>query len=368
MNEICNIMHIMNIKFDIRWICHGKETREIEPVFFELLKAIRETGSLRSAAMQINISYRHAWGMVRYWTSVISKPIVILEKGRGATLSPVGEKLLWAEQLVKSRATPILNDITTELDRELSVILQHQQKSKPVVRINASHGLAIAELQSLYSESSAFNVDFHFKGSLESLRELANSRCEIAGFHFPVSEISEKLAPLYLQWLSEDKHLLLHVSTRQQGLMIQKNNPHKIRNLQSLAKRSVRFVNRQPESGTRTIFDELLKKENIDKSGINGYQDEEFTHIAVAALVASGAANAGFGIKAAAAKFNLEFIPIITESYLLAIDRKTPGSIINELIKILKSRRFKSRVNTLPGYDVKKAGEEITFDEVFGNK
>ena len=356
----------MNLNFDIRWICGGNEKREIEPVFFELLKAIRETGSLRSAAEKTGISYRHAWGLIRYWTTAISKPVVILEKGRGATLSTIGEKLLWAEQLVKTRAAPILNEITVELDRELGVIL-HQQKTTPPLRINASHGLAIAELQALCARSKLFKTDFHYRGSLESLRELANSRCEIAGFHFPIGDISTNLAPLYLQWLSDDKHFLLHVSTRQQGLMIQKNNPRKIKNLRSLTKRSVRFVNRQPESGTRTIFDELLKNENISNSEISGYHDEEFTHIAVAAMIASGAANAGFGIEAAASKFGLDFIPVITESYLLAIDRRIPESIVRELKKILKSGKFKNRVNSLPGYDVKFAGKDMTFEEVFGN-
>ena len=357
----------MKLNFDIRWIYNGREIREIEPVFFELLKAIRETGSLRSAAEKTEISYRHAWGIIRYWTTAFSKPIVILEKGRGATLSVIGEKLLWAERLVKSRASPILNEITAELDRELSVILQ-QQKRIHSIRINASHGLAIAELLALCADSKTIDTDFHFKGSLESLRELANSRCEIAGFHFPISDISANLAPLYLQWLSEEKHLLINVSTRQQGLMIQKNNPHKIKNLRSLTRRSVRFVNRQPESGTRTIFDELLKNENINKTEINGYKDEEFTHIAVAALVASGAANAGFGIKAAASRFGLDFIPIIKESYLLAIDQRTPESIIKELKKILISRKFKSRVNLLPGYDVKSSGKLVAFEEIFHTK
>jgi len=147
--------------------------------------------------------------------------------------------------------------------------------------------------------------------------------------------------------------------------MTAKNNPHKISNLNSLSRRSVRFVNRQPESGTRTIFDELLKQEGLSKSSISGYLDEEFTHIAVAAMVASGAVDAGFGIKAAANKFGLNFIPVVTETYVLAIDRQIPMAIITELKRILKSRKFKTRVNTMPGYNVKQAGEELTFAKLF---
>jgi molybdate transport repressor ModE-like protein len=356
----------VKFNFEIRWCFNGRHPEGIDPGLFRLLREIRKNGSLRSAAAVMNISYRHAWGLIRHWTARISRPIVTLEKGRGAKLTSVGEKLLWAEQLIISRLTPELNNLAVEINNELATLIDTNRKQE-TLRINASHGLAMAHLQTLLSESKIFDLDFHFRGSLESLRELASLRCDIAGFHFPVNEISINLAPLYLQWLSAEKHLLVHVSRRQQGLMIQKNNPLKIKNLHSLVRRSVKFVNRQPESGTRTIFDELLKKENIRKSGISGYQDEEFTHVAVAAMVASGAANAGFGIEAAAAKFGLDFIPVITESYLLAVDRKNPETTIRELIKILKSRKFRSGVAGLPGYDARLAGEIVTFNDVFDN-
>jgi len=342
----------------------GSDAEEVDPVFFALLKAIRTTGSLRSAAENTNISYRHAWGLIQRWSNRISKPVVTLEKGRGAKLTAIGEKLLWSEQLIISRLSPELQNLSKELNRELNALID--VKSKPEkIRINASHGLAVAQLQSLCAESAVFEMDFHFRGSLESLRELANSRCDIAGFHFPAGEISQELAPLYLQWLSEDKHMLLHISTRQQGLMTKMKNPHRVTDLKSLTRRSVKFVNRQPESGTRTIFDALLKREGISKSAINGYYNEEFTHVAVAAMVASGAADAGFGIKAAASKFDLNFIPVISETYVFAIDRSIADNVIVELKNILKSRKFRQRVNKLPGYDIKLAGEEIWFEELF---
>lgn len=354
----------MKFGLDIRWKFLGRDVQEIDPVLFTLLKAIQTTGSLRSAAIENGISYRHAWGLIRTWTARISKPIVTFEKGRGAKLTDIGEKLLWAEQLILSRLSPELDNLSEELNRELNSLVNLQKK--PVnLCINASHGLAIAELQAICAESTVFDIDFHYRGSLESLRELANARCDVAGFHFPAGNISQELAPLYLQWLSEDKHLLLHISTRQQGLMTKIKNPHRITDLKGLTRRSVKFVNRQPESGTRTIFDALLKREGISKSAINGYHNEEFTHVAVAAMVASGAADAGFGIKAAASKFGLNFIPVISETYVFAIDRSIADNVVAELKNILKSRKFRQRVNKLPGYDIKLAGEEIRFEELF---
>ena len=354
----------MKLQLAILWKHIGHGSENIDPELFILLKAIRKNGSLRSATEVAGISYRHAWGLLRHWGDRFSKPVVTLEKGRGAKLTAIGEKLLWAEQFIISQMSPELNKLSDELNKQFTTLINVKKKPDKIC-INASHDLSITHLHTLCTQSGIFELDFHFRGSLECLRELANSRCDIAGFHFPIGEISSSLAPYYQQWLNADRHLFLHVFNRQQGLMTDKKNPHKITGLKSLVRRSVRFVNRQPESGTRTIFDELLKREGINKNDINGYQDEEFTHVAVAAMVASGAADAGFGIKAAASKFGLHFIPVVSETYVLAIDRQTSKTVITEIIKMLKSRKFKTRVNTMPGYNINQAGKELTLADLF---
>ncbi|HKK15222.1 MAG TPA: substrate-binding domain-containing protein [Gammaproteobacteria bacterium] len=355
----------MAFEFDIRWKFRDQGLEEIDPRIFDLLAAIRDKGSLRKAAEDTGLSYRHAWGLIRYWSERITRPIVLLEKGRGASLTRIGEKLLWAEQLLLSRLLPELRDISDQLNQEFSDLIAVDRRQS--LRINASHDLAIAHLQELLLKSRAFDTDFHFRGSLESLRELANGRCDIAGFHFPKGGVGTRLAPLYRQWLDTGRHRLVHVSSRQQGLVLQKKNRRKIYGLQSLTRRSVRFINRQVDSGTRTIFDELIRQAGIRTTDIRGYADEEFTHVAVAALVASGSVDAGFGIKAAASRFGLHFIPLVEENYLLAMHRNLPGKTVTALEKILKSRTFKNHVRQLPGYDIEKIGNEINVDEIFAN-
>ena len=290
-----------------------------------------------------------------------------MERGRGARLTDIGEKLIWGEQMINNRLASGLDEITRELNTELDQLVNKKTSSKKI-RIKASHGLAIAEFQNICSESGSFELDFHFRGSLESLRELSLSRCDIAGFHFPHGKIAAGLAPYYLQWLNPEKHILIHVATREQGLITQQNNPHKINSIKSLVRRSVRFVNRQPESGTRTIFDELLRQDKINKSEINGYKDEEFTHLAVAAMVASGKVDTGFCIKAAASRFNLNFIPIVNETYALAVTRTLPAKLVTEVQKLLASRKFRNKAGKLPGYNVKNAGKEISFDDLFRSR
>jgi len=173
------------------------------------------------------------------------------------------------------------------------------------------------------------------------------------------------LVPMYRKWINEDKNQLILVAKRQQGLMTRADNPHRIRQLRDLTKRSVCFVNRQRESGTRTILDELLKQGKINSRNIRGYLNEEFTHVAVAAMVASGAVDAGFGIQAAADKFGLNFIPVVEENYALAVNRDKSSEVINALKGILRSKPFQDEINSLPGYNAQYAGNEMTVHEFF---
>ena len=353
----------MNINFDIAWKLKGPNAKDFDPRLLLLLRGIREHGSLRAAADTYDLSYRFAWGLIGEWNDYLGEPIVILKKGKGASLTAIGNKFLWVEQLLASRFSADLEEMAEELNKELASLLTKNRAGNGLT-VYASNDLAINHLQELCNKSTLTDLDFYFRGSLESLRLLSSSNCDIAGFHFPSGKLSQLLAPLYQQWLDEKKHLLLHVVTREQGLMIQKKNLNRIKTLKDLSKRSVQFVNRQKESGTRTIFDELLKQEGIKKQDIRGYHDEEFTHVAVAAMVASGAATAGFGIKAAASKFGLGFAPLVKESYLLAINKSVAIETVDKLRGLLVSKRFKAQVNKLPGYNTQCSGKTVKFADL----
>jgi molybdate-binding protein len=100
--------------------------------------------------------------------------------------------------------------------------------------------------------------------------------------------------------------------------MMAAGNPLSIASVADLACSRARFVNRQKGSGTRLWFDHLLEEAGIPPSAIPGYGAEEFTHQAVAAVIASGAAEAGLGVRAAAERFGLAFVPVGRETYYLA--------------------------------------------------
>ena len=352
-------MHLIPV---INWSLSGSLSQDIDPAVFRLLTAVQQQGSLQSAAQSLDISYRYAWGLIKKWEKEFACPLVHFKRGRGAGshLSELGEKLLWAQAYAEEKTHPAFSEVQETLNQAFAEYFQKGQAKK--LKMCASHGLAISHLFSLLEEETSFHIETQTLGSLDSLQSLNNAYCQIAGFHLPMGQIQKAVQPLYDRCLNEEKQLLLTVSSREQGLMVKPGNPKKILSLQDLTRRSVRFINRQHNSGTRIIVDELLKAAAIKPKQIKGYKNEEFTHAAIAAMIASGAVDTGFGIKAVAKQFQLDFVPFLKEKYLLAVDRNLDERVINKIVAVLKSGKFRNTVNKLAGYDASESGKTCSFD------
>lgn len=255
-------MHIMDVKLNLNWQITNDETLSIDPVLFKLLAAVQQYGSLKRATDKVNVSYRFAWGLVSKWEKFLKEPLVILERGRGASLSPVGKKLLHANLQLQARFSPDLDNFATQFKQEFESVLISDESSS--LNIFASHGIAIGSLRDLINQQKSFKLDLHFHGSLESLRALNKGECDIAGFHIPAGPIAKQLIPKYLELLDQEQHQIIYVVKRNQGLMTQAGNPKNISSLKSLTNENINFINRQPDSGTRLLLDQLLQKEGID--------------------------------------------------------------------------------------------------------
>ena len=136
---------------------------------------------------------------------------------------------------------------------------------------------------------------------------------------------------------------------RVQGLMVKKGNPLGIKEFADI--KNARYVNRQRGAGTRILCDYLLDKNGISPGEINGYNNEEFTHTAVAALIAAGNADAGLGIYSAAKMYDLDFIPVCNETYEFLIDKEyLDNSMVKAFFEVLYSDEFKARLDEMGGY------------------
>ena len=345
----------MEIKLDIQWAIGRNETETLDPLVFRLLEAVERGQSLRSAAADCGASYRHAWGLMRQWQDHLGSPLVELQRGRGASLSPLGRALLWSRRRAEARLRPALDSFAAEVEQALSALTA---ESTPL-RLVASHDMAIELLRERLATGGKRSFNMVYRGSLDAVRQLAAGHCDLAGYHVPDLAECGHIQADFRRLLPSDEFQSLRFVDRKQGLILPFGNPFGVRTISDLAGNGLRFLNRQAGSGTRLLFDQLLVQAGIRPTDIRGYEAEEFTHLAVAAMVASGAADASFGVQAAAERFGLDFVPMVREHYLLAFRTTKPGSErLAELLNLLQTDAdLRAAINALPGYDASHIGQ-----------
>ncbi|MDC8802012.1 substrate-binding domain-containing protein [Halomonas pacifica] len=347
------------IRITPAWYFSDEAGNQLDPKLFALLEGVHRHGKLTRAAEGVGVSYRHAWNLLNKWGEFFGIALVELERGRGARLSPLGEKLLWAEQRVIARLGPQLESLGSELNL---AIQQTLEGTKPVLRLHASHGFAVELLPMHLGELS---LDLQYCSPREALAALNRGACDLAGFHLPQGEVGGRVSREYRDLLKPRSHRVIGFIARRQGLMVAPGNPRGIAGLVDLAAGGARFINRQAASGTRALFDGLLAEAGVSPSRIRGYEVEEYTHSAVAAYVAAGMAEVGFGVEAAARRFGLDFVPLATEDYLwVCHQRDVEAPRFATLRERLRSAEFQASVAALPGYAPRRCGQLMTLDEV----
>ena len=214
----------------------------------------------------------------------------------------------------------------------------------------------------LRAGSSRLSLSSSHVGSMGGLMAVKKGLCHLAGSHlldsadgtYNISYIKRYLPDLY----AENRVRLVNLVFREQGLILPTGNPKGIKGIEDLARADVTLINRQGGSGTRILLDYRLRELQLDPSRINGYGDEEFTHMALAVAVLSGTADVGLGIFAAAKALGLDFIPVVTEQYDLVVPQTFfESDNFKTLLDIIRSPIFKKRVEAMGGYSTKKTGD-----------
>jgi putative molybdopterin biosynthesis protein len=197
-------------------------------------------------------------------------------------------------------------------------------------------------------------------GSLGGLVALRRGETHLSGAHLLDPQSGEYNLPYLSQYLPDIAVRVIGLVGRQQGLIVPAGNPKKIKALTDITRGDVSFVNRQRGAGTRILLDFHLDSLGIDPAGIQGYTQEEYTHLSVAAAVASGRADCGLGIAAAAQALAMEFIPLFEERYDLIVPEEYYGSpLLAPLWLVLKRADFWEAIQELSGYDTKNIGKTI---------
>jgi molybdopterin molybdotransferase/putative molybdopterin biosynthesis protein len=195
-------------------------------------------------------------------------------------------------------------------------------------------------------------------GSQAGLIALKRGEAHLAGSHLLDPQTGEYNIASIRQYLNGIPVKVYGFVGREQGLMVKRGNPKRIKSLEDLCRPEVHFMNRQRGAGTRVLLDYELSKLLIPSQAIQGYNQEEYTHLGVAAAVASGRADCGLGIPAAAQSLNLDFVPLFRETYQLIIPKvHAESDLLAPLFDVLNDAEFHKAVMTMPGYDISDMGK-----------
>jgi putative molybdopterin biosynthesis protein len=283
-------------------------------------------------------------------------------------VTPLGRGAAMVTSFVK--ADGILNiPINSEgymAGREVSVELLKSEDAicRALVMIG-SHDPLIDVISDIISRNCDYNysISSSHVGSMGGITAIRNRETHLAAIHLLDESTGEYNKSYIEKYLGKGNTLLIRGVKRQQGFIVARGNPKNITNIHDIfdEKRQIKYVNRQKGSGTRILLDYLLNLHQLNKDALYGYEREEFTHMNVAAIIASGNADVGLGIFSAAKIFNLDFVPVCEENYdFIAVNYKS-GKLddrIETFINILKSEDFKRRLLETGGY---------TIDETIGD-
>ncbi|WP_301109294.1 substrate-binding domain-containing protein [Sporosarcina sp.] len=196
-----------------------------------------------------------------------------------------------------------------------------------------------------------------FAGSLNSLIKMVQGEADIVSTHLFDGETNSYNLPYIKRLLTGHSYLVVNLLGRTAGIYVQKGNPKLLRNWSDLGQSGLRLINREKGSGARVLLDEQLRLADISPRTLAGYEDEELNHMAVAARVASGQADAGVGIEKTSRLIDVDFIPLIQESYDLVILKTDENEVLREfLLTTIRSADFKAKIGAIGGYDLSNTG------------
>ncbi len=275
-------------------------------------------------------------------------------KGAGAVMSlvradgiltiPAGSEGVGAGEKVSIELIRLKMEVDSTLvfigshDNILDIIANQLHRRRPIVRISSAH-----------------------VGSMGGIMAIRRGEAHLAGSHLLDEETGEYNIAYIKSFLKGLPLRLINLCYRQQGLIVGKGNPKKIKDFSDIVENKLTFINRQGGAGTRLLTDKILKESNIEPAAIRGYDHEEYTHMSVAAAVAAGSVDTGMGILAAARALNLDFIPMAEERYDLIIpERFIEDGKVQAVLELMKSsNEFHKQILALGGYDLRDCGKLI---------
>ena len=299
-----------------------------------LLKDIEQGKTLMSACKKMGLSYRNVWQKLNNVEQALGFKLMDRVRGHGSHLSE------YARYLIQ-----FTDDFDQKTIRLGQTSLSHLEEGFAQFRVKAKKQWRLASSSDPIIQKAVIDIggfELITAGSGEALERLLNYEVDIAGFHVSDPQSSKIIS----KRLQKEGMQIFPVMKRVQGLMVAKGNPHSITSTKDLLRPKIRFINRQKGSGTRLLLDTLLIKDGMDSRAIKGYENEEFTHSAIAMSILAKKADVGMGVKSVAVENGLDFIQLKDEIFFLAMGEELSAN--KDLAKLI--RKIRALSGETPGY------------------
>jgi len=281
-----------------------------------------------------------------------------------ATPLPRGASLISSFAKADGLLTVDQNTQMVEAGAEVLVqMLKPMEQIENTIAVIGSHDPLFDEVSDIFKQNypGVFLSSTHV-GSMGGINAIKRGEAHVGGIHL-LDDATGTYNISYLQThFPTGGAVLMRGVGRLQGLMVKKGNPLDIKGIPDLQRQDLRYVNRQRGAGTRILLDYLLAQNDIAPEGIYGYEREEFTHMSVAAQIASGSADLGMGIYSAAASYGLDFVPLCTEQYDFLIEETFwKSALFAPFYEVATSAGFRQRLEELGGYTFQNTGMIIDY-------
>lgn len=299
----------------------------------------------------------------RAYRDLSDEGLIVSRTGQGTRVAPQGVRgLMRGLRLVNEVEARLLDLLgkgysVRELEGALWMALdqiraRQAAEERVTLRFVGSHDPALSAVI-----AGEYPIEMTFAGSLNGLLQLAGGQADFAGCHLWDSDTHSYNIAYIRRLLPGKETAVMTMAHRRLGLMTAPENPLNVGSLVDLMQPNVTFINRQAGAGTRVWLDDQLAQAGVDTAQIRGYERVAHTHAAVAQAVASGEADAGVGVEAAARVFGLAFIPLATERYDLVIPaERWESAAIQALVGYLQLASTRQAIRDLGGYDTSETG------------
>ena len=289
---------------------------------------------------------------VAHYLGIHEKQVYALIKSKRIPSTRITGKWVFPKKLIdewiESNAQKSLGQ-AREKSRKIEGALLASGSNDPILDILHTH------MRTLYPEFYIFTAN---TGSTDGLKALNKGYTDIAWSHLFDPKTGEYNIPFLPNYVPDIKPVVVNLFCRDIGFLVAAKNPLGIHGFEDLARKEVKFINRQKGAGTRVLLDYYLKKLRISHSEIKGYEKEVYTHLEVGIAILSKEADVGIATIAVSKFFGLSFIPITTENFDMVLDQSTffeKG--VQAFVEVLNSDEFRKRITKLGNYDFKSSGK-----------